>query len=452
MNTDESSYFIYPISLIGLGLIAFFAAANRAIPLASFALITFVVMLAIRFWGKLSLRRLDISLTCDTQKLFAGETMSVQARIANRKALPLWFKLEIPAPVVSTSGTNSAVTSPPGTEGDSGQPALEGLAIECVPGDEKDADSGLSGESGLLPFEEVSGSWRFKARRRGVYWLGPARAQGGDLLGIYRSEKILPDSWEIVIYPRKIGLRRFDLPFRDYFGIHPSKGIIEDPAWYEGTREYTGNRPARTIHWKASARMGKLQEKIFEPTSHQKIFFIFEGLGFRRQGDRVGFERALEVLGTLASHFAETGASFGIATDCAVKNFPAILPLGRGPEHLGMLLELLARCEFERGQSIAQLIGTVGAAGAGFVVVARAPDESTGRFFSLPSARRNRVYFVFARAHEESQGDTGAVCATGEVPSTGYTDEATEKGLRYPAICFEELVVNEASGEPEADR
>ncbi|SLM18674.1 hypothetical protein SPIRO4BDMA_50189 [uncultured spirochete] len=423
MNENESSYFIYPISLVGLGAIAFFAAANRALPLASFALISLALMLAIRLWGKLSLRRLDISLACDAQKLFAGETLSVRAQIANRKALPLWLRLEIAAPV-------------------------GGAGIESLAG----ADSELSGETGLLPFGEISGAWQFRALRRGVYTLGPAFAQGGDLLGIYRCEKKLPDTWDIVIYPRRVALRQFDLPFRDYFGIHPSKGIIEDPAWYEGTREYTGNRPARTIHWKASARLGKLQEKIFEPTSHQKIFFLFEGLGFRRAEDRMGFERALEVLGALANRFAESGASFGIATDCAVKGFPAILPLGRGPEHLGMLLELLARCEFERGQSIAELIGSVGAAGAGFLIVARAPDESTDRFFALPSARRNRVYFVFARANDgtevegelEARTEGGAVPSMGAAPDDTYTDEATEKGLRYPALYFDDLVREEA--------
>jgi len=444
MNENESSYFIYPISLIALGAVAFFAAANRALSLASFALISLALMLAIRIWGKLSLRRLDISLVCDNQKLFAGEVLSIHAQIANRKMLPLWFRLEIARPAASPPGATAKqdVADPEVTDGANDPPeateaAIGGRIIEEISGAE------LHGEAGLLPFEEISGEWRFRALRRGVYTLGPAYAQGGDLLGIYRCEKKLPETWEIVVYPRRCSLRQFDVPFRDYFGIHPSKGIIEDPAWYEGTREYTGNRPARTIHWKASARLGKLQEKIFEPTSHQKIFFLFEGLGFRRAEDRKGFERALEVLGTLAGRFAETGASFGIATDCAVKNFPAILPLGRGPEHLGMLLELLARCEFERGQSIAELIGSVGAAGSGFLIVARAPNESTERFFALPSARRNRVYFVFERANEETGTEPGLATSGGTASDETYTDEATEKGLRYPSLYFDDLLQDE---------
>ena len=433
MNENESSYFVFPISLVGLGAIAFFAAALRVIPLASFALLSLVVMVAIRIWGRISLARVEISMRCETQRLFAGDSLEVGAKVVNRKALPLWFGLEVETPRVQAASSGMMADSE----------VWEGAGIRGI--------GAMGGEAGLLPFEEIEGSWRFMALRRGVYALGPAHAHGGDLLGIFRSDKKLPDVWDIVVYPRRVALRSFDVPFRDFFGIHPSKGIIEDPAWYEGTREYSGNRPARTIHWKASARLGKLQEKIFEPTSHQKIFFLFEGLGFRRAEDRQGFERALEVLAALAGRFAESGASFGIATDCEVKGFPAILPVGRGPEHLGMLLEMLARCEFERGQSIAELIGSVGAAGAGFLVVARAPSESTERFFSLPSARRNRVYFVFSKRSTveddaDSAGSGGAEAPRAvepEYPSEALTDEASEKGLRYPAAFFDELAAPE---------
>lgn len=447
------SYFIYPISMVGLGVVALFAAANAAVPLASFALVSLVLMIAVRLWGRLSLRGLEVSLECDTLKLFVGDSMSVGARIANHKALPVWVRLEVVRPRVRV--------------GDSGMVVGGGEVGAVSEVFREESGEGVGGEAGLLPFEEISGGWRLRGLRRGVFRLGPAFIHAGDMLGLYKKEKKLPYSWEIVMYPKLVALRNFDVPFRDYFGIHPSKGIIEDPAWYEGTREYSGNRPARAIHWKASARYGKLQEKIFEPTSHQKVFFILEGLGFRHVQDQAGFEKALEVCASLAVRLAETGASFGIAVDCAVKGFPAILPLGRGPEHLGMLLEVLARCEFERGQSIAQLIGSVGVQGAGFVILARSPSESTERFFALPSARRNRILFVFARtaaengeageggeareagavANQESaaQAQSGpSIAVLDEGARLNLEDEASGKGLRYPAVFFSDIV--EAEG------
>ena len=365
-----SSYFVITLSLVLLAALAFIAAATSSLPLATFSAITLLLMLAMRLWGGLGLWRLDLSLSCGSDRLFCGETLRLGAEISNRKILPVWMRLSL-----------------------AHAEALKPLGSESV-----------EGESGLLPFERISGSWDFLAQKRGIHSLGPATVSASDLLDLYRKERILDFKREIVVFPRIVPLRELDLPFRDYFGIRPAKGIIEDPAWYEGTREYTGNKPARNIHWKASARFNLLQEKIFEPTSHQKIFLIVDGEGFRRADDREGFESALEIAASLALRFAETGASFTAATDRRVQGFPAVLPLGRGPEHLGMVLELLARCGFDHGQALLPLIGGVGHQGAGFMVIARKPGDSLKKFHALPSTRRDRVMFIFAEGAEGEEG------------------------------------------------
>ncbi|HWR11970.1 MAG TPA: DUF58 domain-containing protein [Rectinemataceae bacterium] len=367
MKTDKvsygvSSYFVITLSVAFLGVLAFFAAATSSIALATFSATTFILTLAIRLFGRFGLSRLDVALSCDGDRFFCGDSFTLRAEIANNKILPVWMRLTLKHPE-----------------------ALKPLVAE-----------GVEGESGLLPFEKISGSWSFSAERRGAHNLGPAILTAGDILDLYRKEKILSFKREIIVYPRLVPIGELELPFRDYFGIHPSKGIIEDPAWYEGTREYTGNKPARNIHWKASARLDILQEKIFEPTTHQKIFFLMDGEGFRRAEDKDGFERALEMLASLATRFAERGASFTVATNRLVRGFPAVLPLGRGPEHLGMVLELLARCEFEHGQAILPLISGVGHQGAGFVVIARKPGEIMKKFIALPATNRDKVMFVFA--------------------------------------------------------
>lgn len=382
---SASSYFIIGISLAFLGAVAFFAAAASSIMLATFAATAFLLMLALRLWGRFSLARLDVGLSCSGDRLFCGDRFSLDAEIHNRKALPVWMRLSLRKPE-----------------------ALAPIDAESI-----GAFDGIEGESGLLPFGTISGSWGFTARRRGVFTLGPATLGASDILALCRKEKILPFKRDIVVYPRLIALGDLNLPFRDYFGIHPSKGIIEDPAWYEGTREYSGNKPARNIHWKASARLGVLQEKIFEPTTHQKVFFLVEGEGFRRAEDSPGFESALEMTASLLARFAERGASFALATDRRVQGYPAVLPLGRGPEHLGMALELLARCGFDHGQTMLPLIEGVSHQGAGFVVIARKPGEAMKKFHALPATRRDKVMFVFAE-------DSGGVEDSGNIEAGAY--------------------------------
>jgi uncharacterized protein (DUF58 family) len=367
-----TNVFGLPLSLALLGILFFIAASNASTALATLVATVLVLMVAVRAWGRLGLWRLEVSLSCGSERLFSGESMTLRAEIANRKILPVWMRVELARPDALTPT------------------ATEGVGISEI------------GEMGLPPFGRGSGSWTFRAGRRGVHRLGPATLIAGDLLGLHRRGRLLPFQRDLIVFPRLVPIVDLELPFRDYFGIHPAKGIIEDPAWYEGTREYSGNKPARNIHWKASARLGVMQEKIFEPTSHQKIFFLLDGAGFEDVDEAARFESALEILGSLASRFAETGASFAIATDRRVDGFPAVLPLGRGPEHLGMFLELLARCETVKGQAIMPLLGRMGGGGgaAGYLVLCRSPGESTRKYLALPSTRRDRVQFIFAEGGE----------------------------------------------------
>lgn len=366
-GADIGSVFGFSLTAALVAGIFFAAAANSetssaARDLALFAAALLVLALGARLWGRLGMARLRVDLSVDRDRLFPGETLEFRALIENRKALPVWTRIELERPE----------------------------ALRPADGEQVD------GEAGLMPYETIEGSWTFGALRRGVYALGPARLAAGDLLGLFRRERTQPFPREIVVFPRLAPIGDLELPFRDYFGIHPSKGIIEDPAWYEGTREYSGNRPAKSIHWKASARLGSLQEKIFGPTSHRKAFFLFDSEGFRAAEDREGFESALETLAALASRFAETGASFAAAVDCRVLGYSPVLPLGRGPEHLGKVLELFARCAAEAGAALAPLVSGANASGAGFVVVSRSPDERTARLFGMHPSKRDRTIFLFA--------------------------------------------------------
>jgi uncharacterized protein (DUF58 family) len=370
LEPDTGSVFSFTLSMLLLGLLLAIAAAHEAFLLTAFTAATLLLALAVRAWGSIALLRLDITLSVAQDRLFPGDTLKLATLISNRKPLPVWVRLELPRP-------------------DAFEPLGDGTESGSV-------EERIEGETGLLPFEKVQGSWHFRALRRGVFRLGPATLSAGDILGLARKEKTFPFPQDIVVFPRLVPIHTLELPFRDYFGIHPSRGIIEDPAWYEGTREYSGNRPARNIHWKASARLGVLQEKIFEPTSHKKVFFLLVGRGFEIAEGRAGFESALEITASLIASLAEEGASFAVATDRLVRGFPAVLPLGRGPEHLGSTLELLARCRLDAGQAILPLLANVGTSGAGYVVVARAPDDGTRKFLSLPASRRDRVLFLFS--------------------------------------------------------
>lgn len=380
----EESRTLYLGSLFGTGgmgillaLLTAVAAAGRAYPLARFSAAVLVLMLALRAWTGAGSARLSVSFGSGDPRLFPGDSFELSVEMANGSVLPLRARLELPRP----EGVSS-----------SGPPAL-------------------AAETSLLPREHQTGSWTLTAVRRGVHPIGPARLVSGDPLGLYSKEREVPVRREVVIFPRILPLALPDLPFREYFGIRAARGVVEDPAWYEGTREYSGTRPAKAIHWKASARLASLQEKIFAPTSHRKVFLLLDGEGFERAGDAEGFETALEVAGSLAHRLSEEGTSLALAVDREVHGRAAVLGLGRGPEHLGAVLELLARCGFGRGRDFPSLLEGSSPVNAGWIVLSRGPGGGAAAALDRSAGRRDPVLFLYADGGEAGKPDASSEAA-----------------------------------------
>lgn len=390
-----SSYFLVPLVIAFVGVVAFAATAAESRALAGASGTALALVAALRLMGSLGPLRLEARVHPSSERLFPGDILAVEAEIENRKFLPVWLGavLNLPAAFAAPAG--------PGR-------------------------SPAPSHTTLGPFKTRAATWEYQALARGAFTLGPLVLETSDPLNLYRRETFIPYDGRIIVYPRVHPLEGSPLPFLEYFGIHPAKGIIEDPAWYEGTRDYSGNRPARNIHWKASARLDSLQEKIFAPTSHQKVFIFFSGRGYASGQDPKGFERALEAAASLAWAFSQGGADVGLATDRVCPGAFPFLPLGRGPEHLGKLLEILARSTVDEGSSLADLASPAGLKGASILVVAKYADELSARFFALPSARRDRVLFVF----QSTRGIDGAY------PALSFSD--LFKGVQLEALAGED--------------
>jgi uncharacterized protein (DUF58 family) len=136
------------------------------------------------------------------------------------------------------------------------------------------------------------------------------------------------------------------LPRRDLFGIPGAKSPIEDPVYVYGTRQYQSGRPARYIHWKASARLSQLQEKICEPAVQENVLLIVAVDHFSKNQAYVDFEKTLEVAASAAVDFDRAGLAVGLVTDGVLKGGgSAVLPIGRGPWQVPSILETLARLQ-----------------------------------------------------------------------------------------------------------
>ncbi|MEN3008749.1 DUF58 domain-containing protein [Pseudothermotoga sp.] len=87
---------------------------------------------------------------------------------------------------------------------------------------------------------------------------------------------------EILVLPRLMPLEFFPARLREPIpGRRSDFKLFEDPLRIRGLRAYS-NDPIKKIHWKASAKFGKLLVKEYEPTAASKTF-VFVDLNMSKE-------------------------------------------------------------------------------------------------------------------------------------------------------------------------
>jgi uncharacterized protein (DUF58 family) len=110
-------------------------------------------------------------------------------------------------------------------------------------------------------------TYSLHARKRGYYPIGPLFFSTGDLLGLSREHQGRGETDRLTVYPRIILFTHPRLPSRSPQGIlRSNQPIFEDPSRVLSKRDYVAGDSLRRVDWKASATVGRLQVKQFEPS------------------------------------------------------------------------------------------------------------------------------------------------------------------------------------------
>ncbi len=307
--------------------IIFLIGALFDIPFLSTFSATMAILLAVTHWWRLrALDKVKYIRRPFYRRGFPGERVDLTLEVRNEKFLPLsWLRVEDPWPLAI------------GPENE------DQLAPSHVP------DKGLlTNVFNLRWFERARRRYSLVLRKRGVYKVGPARLQSGDVFGIYE-KSIEEDKVEyLTVFPEMAKLDRLDLSAQDPFGDHRSRRrIFEDPNQPIGVRAYHPEDGFRRVHWPATARTGSLQVKVYQPTSAQVSMICLNASTFERHWE--GYypallERLISVAARLIYYYVGESHQVGlISNGClAHSDRPFNIPPGRSPKQLGYLLEALA--------------------------------------------------------------------------------------------------------------
>ena len=324
-----------------------------------------VSRLMVRSWNE----GLSATRSCKSDTAEIGDKIAVEVTVKNRGKLPIpWVLLEdlLPGNALNQRAPRLAVKG-------------KRLQLSMIAG---------SGE--------IVVRYQITCKMRGYYQLGPLVMESGDLFGLHRRYRVDAAPTYLLVYPRIVPLIGYELASRRPIGdIRMTHRLYEDPTRIAGIRAYEAGDPLNRVHWRATARAGSLQSKIYEPSSLSgaTIVLDFHEAAWPQSNEPHRSELAITTAVSLANAVYELGQQIGLVTNGrdAVERIkmddmgqvpgvgqdfitrqqarsepamrgeserllPVTVETRRGVEQLHRIRETLARVELTDGMTFPQLI------------------------------------------------------------------------------------------------
>jgi len=224
-------------------------------------------------------------------------------------------------------------------------------------------------------------SWIVKTlcQQRGRFTLGPVTITSGDPLGLFTRRVDLPQTSSIIIYPATVDLAGFTPPI----GLLPGGDAMRRRTHHittnvSGVREYAPGDSFNRIHWRSTARTGRLIVKEFEldPTADlwllldmeesvqagtpweyrprpQVPAMLWEERPRRLEIPPTTEEYSIVITASLARHFLSRGRAVGLITYAQQRE---VVQADRGERQLNKILETLAIIEACGRISLAEIL------------------------------------------------------------------------------------------------
>jgi uncharacterized protein (DUF58 family) len=230
----------------------------------------------------------------------------------------------------------------------------------------------------------ASSRWQARTlcRLRGRFVLGPLTLTSGDPLGLFRFTKGEPTVMTLVVVPATIPIPQFSPPSGYLAGgelIHRRTPYLTTSV--SGVRDYEPGDSFNRIHWKSTARTGRLVSKEFEldPLADVWIFLDLhdgaqaetpwsvepsEPMAWMHSHDArlelppSTVEYGVTIAASLAQHFLRLDRAVGFLTYAGQRE---LVQPDRGERQLDRLLDILSVVQAEGHVPLPHILATEGA-------------------------------------------------------------------------------------------
>jgi uncharacterized protein (DUF58 family) len=296
----------------------------------------------------------------------------------------------------------------------------------------------------LAPKRERHWAVRTICRRRGRFTLGPLSLVSGDPMGLFEFRRDLKVSSDIVVYPAMISIPSFAPPL----GQLPGGDAVRQRTHYittnvAGVRDYAPGDSFSRIHWRSTARQGRLIVKEFELDPTADIWLLPDMdaqvqyslpieepepedpwiailRGHRRPDveiDPATEEYTITITASVAQHFVYKDRAVGMMTYAQDRE---VMQPDRGHRQLTKMLETLAMIRAEGELPLGQLLLAEGERlGRGVTIVVITPSVDRHWIAAARDVRRRGVTIIAVLVDPATFGGPGgAEDAIGELQAS----------------------------------
>ncbi|WP_214468488.1 DUF58 domain-containing protein [Microbacterium flavescens] len=150
----------------------------------------------------------------------------------------------------------------------------------------------------LRPGHSVSQPLEIPGLRRGIVTVGPVTTVRSDPIGLLRREHAFEDVHDVYVHPRTTSIPSTSAGLiRDLEGS-PTRRLVDSDMSFHAIREYTSGDSRRQIHWKSTAKTGRLMVRQYEESRRSRMAVVL-GVAEYEYADADEFELAVSCAASL---------------------------------------------------------------------------------------------------------------------------------------------------------
>lgn len=242
---------------------------------------------------------------------------------------------------------------------------------------------------GLFKDHPLTLSYQTVCDRRGLYHFPPISLASSGPFGFFWSQRRLAVPDEILIYPFYLPLKRLRLLERRGY-TQPQRLRVGAGDDLLGVRDYRPGDSLRHVHWRSTARRGKLVVKEFadeEALSLTVVLDLAAG-GSLGQGKYATFETAVRLAATFGYYAAHKKIPFYLVGENQQQTAPGT------PLSWWAVLNYLAKVQNDGVKPLPQLLDSLPASPFVVVLISR-PDEATAQALTALARRGVSTFAIF---------------------------------------------------------